>query len=141
MHCRDLQEPPVHRYQHAVAKGSESGIPASDVLSKLELLFPDKIRIPLCLRTEQIKVTPRGKAESFIGKEVSPPKPKLNREIGDLEPSEKAIIDALTGEEGLHPDTVISRTGLDAGEVMSSLTVLELYGIIAEDKSGKYFLV
>lgn len=124
-------------------KGVSLAYRPSDVLSKLELLFPDKIRIPpYAYRTEQIKVTPRAeRRESFIGKEVSPPKPKLNREIGDLEPSEKAIIDALTGEEGLHPDMVISRTGLDAGEVMSSLTVLELYGIIAEDKSGKYFLV
>lgn len=124
-------------------KGVNLAYRPSDVLSKLELLYPDKIRIPsFAYRTEQLNITVKAeKHELTIGKEVSYPKPRLNKDIGELEPCEKAIIDALTGVDGLYPDAVVAKTGLDAGEVMSSLTVLELYGIIAEDQRGKYILL
>lgn len=122
-------------------KGVNLAYRPSDVLSKLELLYPDKIRIPAyAYRVEEIKIKPKAeRREAFIGEETK--KPKLNKEIGKLEPSEQAIVDALVKSKALIPDEIVASTGLDAGDVMSSLTVLELYGVVSEDASGKYSLV
>ncbi len=124
-------------------KGVSLAYRPSDVLSKLELLYPDKIRVPAyAYRAGEIKIKPKSeRRESFIGEEKPAPKPVLKKDIGALEPAEQAIIEALEDSGGLIPDAIIAKTGLDAGDVMSSLTVLELYGVIAEDAGGKYKLL
>ncbi|MFR2043814.1 MAG: hypothetical protein ACLS4A_13335 [Oscillospiraceae bacterium] len=46
-----------------------------------------------------------------------------------MSPEEQTIVDALSGGERL-VDDVIAETGLSTGKLLSSLTMLELKGII-----------
>ena len=62
--------------------------------------------------------------------------------IGKLEPDEVTVVMALKGSGGgLFTDEVVSASGLDAGTVMSTLTVLEVYGVVSQKNDGRYVLV
>ena len=128
-----------------------------DVLSEYEALFPDKIRkedapahqtaypdevrkaaeaekpllkvaqkLRLPRKNENLKkdLAPQGidKTPSASYSDVGSVRPKLL-------PEEQTIVDALSGGERL-VDDVIAETGLSTGKLLSSLTMLELKGII-----------
>ena len=129
-----------------------------DILSEYQALYPDKIQkvtassnqtaypdeVEKSARTEE-KILPKVAQKSILpGKkthlkknlekkaidnqpstaysDVNKPKPKLTEE-------EQKILDALQNGERL-VDDVIAQTGLTTGKLLSSLTMLELKGII-----------
>lgn len=126
-------------------KGVNLAYRPADVLLKSELLYPGKIRIPQFAYKAAAEEQTMPKMEFFVKKEnkrSDTPKPKLNKSIGKLEPCEEAIVTVLEKSSGpLSPDEIVMATGLDAGDMMSALTVLELYGITAADEFGRYRLV
>ena len=76
--------------------------------------------IGLYFLTELVRVDPDRVMSS--NKRTTPPMPKLS-------PEEQTIVDALSGGQRL-VDDVIAETGLSTGKLLSSLTMLELKGII-----------
>lgn len=122
-------------------KGVSLAYRPSDVLSKLELVYPDKIHIPAsAYKTESISPFPKSTLSETIAE--TPKKPqKPSFDMGELEPMEKAIVTLLKSEAGgLIPDAIIEKTLADPSDVLSSLTVLEIYNIVVEDEFGKYSL-
>ena len=128
-----------------------------DVLSEYEALFPDKIRkedAPARQTAYPDEVRKAAEAEKPLLKVAQKPRlPRKNEnlkkdlapqgidktpsapysDVGSvrpkLSPEEQTIVDALSGGERL-VDDVIAETGLSTGKLLSSLTMLELKGII-----------
>ena len=67
--------------------------------------------------------------KKVIDKAPSAPYSDVNKNLPNLLPEERAIVAALTQGERL-VDDVIAQTGLNAGSLLASLTMLELKGII-----------
>ena len=122
-----------------------------DVLSRAELTYPSKIH---AFETAIEDTVPERKAE--IEKPevtekipVSSVKEKAktdgnNRKlyasgIGELEPDEVKVVTAI-GEKALYIDEIIASTGLETSDAMSTATILELCGVIAQDEKGRYFI-
>ena len=128
-----------------------------DILSEYELQFPDKIRkdttpsrqsvseeeLQKCAEGERplAKVAQKSR---IIGKKhpVKEPEDKkvidkadssLYSDVNDILPklseTEQQIVSALTGGEKL-VDEVIAQTGLPAGKVLATLTLLEVKGVV-----------
>ncbi len=118
-----------------------------DVLSKAELLHPEKIHAvetSLEISTESVKpaAKPSPKpAAKPIEKTVSAPEVKkiVTPQIGELEPDEVKVVTAI-GDKALYIDEIIASTGLEASDAMSTATILELCGVIAQDEKGRYHL-
>ena len=68
-------------------------------------------------------------APQGIDKTPSAPYSDVGSVRPKLSPEEQTIVDALSGGERL-VDDVIAETGLSTGKLLSSLTMLELKGII-----------
>ena len=129
-----------------------------DILSEYEALYPDKIRkntAPSHLtaypdevenaleaaekplpKVAQKPLLPKKKKhlkkeldKKVIDKEQSAPYIDLNETIARLSAEEAAIVKAISGGERL-VDDVIAETGLTTGKILSSLTMLELKGVI-----------
>lgn len=128
-----------------------------DVLSEYEALFPDKIRkedAPAHQTAYPDEVRKAAEAEKPLLKVAQKPRlPRKNEnlkkdlahqgidktpcapysDVGSvrpkLSPEEQTIVDALSGGQRL-VDDVIAETGLSTGKLLSSLTMLELKGII-----------
>ena len=128
-----------------------------DVVSEYEALYPDKIRKdtapahmtaypdevkaaeraekPLAKVAEKLRL-PKKKTQpeketdkKGIDKEQSAPYIDVNETLSKLSPEEAAIVKAISGGERL-VDDVIAETGLTTGKLLSSLTMLELKGVI-----------
>ena len=128
-------------------KGVRLAYRPSDVLATAELMYPDKIRITAeSYRTERYDT---GAQPHFTESRVSPDTGVEEvhdgysyEKIGKLEPDEVTVVTALKGAGGgLFIDEVVSASGLDAGTVMSTLTVLEVYGVVSQKNDGRYVLV
>lgn len=129
-----------------------------DVLSEYQSLYPDRIRRDetksrqtvspeeaesaarqeekTLLRVAQDAVLPEKKQKpeqksdkKVIDKAPSAPYSDVNKTLPKLLPEECAIVAALNQGEQL-VDDVIAQTGLNAGSLLASLTMLELKGII-----------
>ena len=128
-----------------------------DVLSEYEALFPDKIRKedapahqtaypdevrkaaeeekPLLKVAQKLRLPRKNEnlkkdlAPQGIDKTPSAPYSDVGSVRPKLTPEEQTIVDALSGGERL-VDDVIAETGLSTGKLLSSLTMLELKGII-----------
>ena len=129
-----------------------------DVLSEYQSLYPEKIRrdetksrqtvypdevegfagreekpLPkVAQKTLLPEKKPTAEKESdkkVIDKAPSAPYSDVNKNLPNLLPEERAIVEALTQGERL-VDDVIAQTGLNAGSLLASLTMLELKGII-----------
>ena len=128
-----------------------------DVLSEYEALFPDKIRKedapvhqtaypdevrkaaeaekPLLKVAQKLRLPRKNEnlkkdlAPQGIDKTPCAPYSDVGSVRPKLSPEEQTIVDALSGGERL-VDDVIAETGLSTGKLLSSLTMLELKGII-----------
>lgn len=128
-----------------------------DVLSEYEALFPDKIRKedapahqtaypdevrkaaeaekPLLKVAQKLRLPRKNEnlkkdlAPQGIDKTPSAPYSDVGSVRPKLSPEEQTIVDALSGGQRL-VDDVIAETGLSTGKLLSSLTMLELKGII-----------
>ena len=128
-------------------KGVRLAYRPSDVLATAELMYPDKIRITAeSYRTERTEdLIPLLPTETRPSSETGVEE-KHNvysfENIGKLEPEEVTVITALKNAGGgLYIDEVVAASGLDAGLVMSTLTVLEVYGVVSQKNDGRYLLV
>ena len=83
-----------------------------------------KLRLPR--KNENLK---KDLARQGIDKTPSAPYSDVGSVRPKLSPEEQTIVDALSGGERL-VDDVIAETGLSTGKLLSSLTMLELKGII-----------
>lgn len=128
-----------------------------DVLAKAELVFPSKIHAaettlddvsPVYKKAEKAEVIPpKDEKPKEKPKDEKPEKKtKLRKsedsrlfapEIGELEPDEVKVVTAI-GENALYIDEIIALTGLEASDAMSTATILELCGVIAQDEKGRY---
>ncbi len=128
-------------------KGVRLAYRPSDVLAAAELLYPDKIRITAeSYRTERsADMIPSHHAETRVSPATGVEEVHTvysYEKIGKLEPDEVTVVMALKGSGGgLFTDEVVSASGLDAGTVMSTLTVLEVYGVVSQKNDGRYVLV
>ena len=135
-------------------KGVRLAYRPSDVLATAELMYPDKIHITAeSYRPENRKeqTAPQNTAFVFPPEEsATDPVTGVDekhdavsfRNIGKLEPDEVTVIKTLKGAGGgMYIDEVVALCGLDAGIVMSTLTVLEVYGIVSQKNDGRYVLV
>ena len=128
-----------------------------DVLSEYEALFPDKIRKedapahqtaypdevrkaaeaekPLLKVAQKLHLPRKNEnlkkdlAHQGIDKTPCAPYSDVGSVRPKLSPEEQTIVDALSGGQRL-VDDVIAETGLSTGKLLSSLTMLELKGII-----------
>lgn len=128
-----------------------------DVLSEYEALFPDKIRKedapahqtaypdevrkaaeaekPLLKVAQKLRLPRKNEnlkkdlAPQGIDKTPCAPYSDVGSVRPKLSPEEQTIVDALSGGQRL-VDDVIAETGLSTGKLLSSLTMLELKGII-----------
>lgn len=126
-----------------------------DVMSEYEAIFPGKIRranvrsrqtvYPDELRKAEAETPQLGVAQhpKTPAKKKETPKEKINVDNGNeapysdvkdklesLTPEERAVMDALGDQERI-VDDVIFDSGLAAGAVLASLTLLEIKGLIA----------
>ncbi len=134
-------------------KGVRLAYRPSDVLATAELMYPDKIHITAeSYRPENRKDPAAQNAEfAFVREEITAdPVTGVDekhdavtfKNIGKLEPDEVTVIKALKGSGGgMYIDEVVALCDLDAGIVMSTLTVLEVYGIVSQKNDGRYVLV
>ena len=128
-----------------------------DILSEYEALFPDKIRKedapahqtaypdevrkaaeaekPLLKVAQKLRLPRKNEnlkkdlAQQGIDKTPCAPYSDVGSVRPKLSPEEQTIVDALSGGQRL-VDDVIAETGLSTGKLLSSLTMLELKGII-----------
>ena len=128
-----------------------------DILSEYEALFPDKIRKedapahqtaypdevrkaaeaekPLLKVAQKLRLPRKNEnlkkdlAPQGIDKTPCAPYSDVGSVRPKLSPEEQTIVDALSGGQRL-VDDVIAETGLSTGKLLSSLTMLELKGII-----------
>lgn len=129
-----------------------------DILSEYEALYPDKIRkmnapahmtvyadelsqevrdeekIPLKVAQKtgfpgNEKAVHKKLEKKIIDKEQSAPYSDVNDILSKLSQPEQAIVKALQNGERL-VDDVIAETGLTTGKLLSSLTMLELKGVL-----------
>lgn len=128
-----------------------------DVVSEYQSLYPDKVKKdtaparmtaypdeveaarmpekPLAKVAEKLKLpkkkTPPKKEtdKKSIDKEQSAPYSDVNETLSKLSAEEAAIVKAISGGERL-VDDVIAETELTTGKLLSSLTMLELKGVI-----------
>lgn len=128
-----------------------------DILSEYEALYPDKVRkddSPAHMRGYEDEAETAAKAEKIqpkvaqkpgilekrkprkqnvdkkvIDKRESSPYSDLNDKLPALTETERKIIDALDPGERL-ADDVIAETGLPAGQVLATLTLLEVKGLV-----------
>ena len=128
-----------------------------DILSEYEALFPDKIRKedtpahqtaypdevrkaaeaekPLLKVAQKLRLPRKNEnlkkdlAHQGIDKTPCAPYSDVGSVRPKLSPEEQTIVDALSGGQRL-VDDVIAETGLSTGKLLSSLTMLELKGII-----------
>ena len=144
----------------AAEQGRDGAIMVSsgwDVLSEYEALFPDKIRKedapahqtaypdevrkaaeaekPLLKVAQKLRLPRKNEnlkkdlAPQGIDKTPCAPYSDVGSVRPKLSPEEQTIVDALSGGQRL-VDDVIAETGLSTGKLLSSLTMLELKGII-----------
>lgn len=59
------------------------------------------------------------------------PEKQLTRKMNPINPTEKKILDCLS-HEPIHVDELTSASGLSAGEVSATLTLMELKGIVSQ---------
>jgi DNA processing protein len=74
------------------------------------------------------------------GKDVK--RPFIKDIYKDLGGKEKKVVEILveSGEEGVHIDTIIRKSGLESGEIGGILSKLEIKGIISSFGNGRYGL-
>lgn len=128
-------------------KGVRLAYRPSDVLATAELMYPDKIRIPAASYRGGSDGPPApafagpGRADPVTGVEEKHDAYTFT-DIGRLEPDEITVVKSLkSAGSGMYIDEVVASSGLDAGTVMSTLTVLEVYGIVSQKNDGRYVLV
>ena len=128
-----------------------------DILSEYQMQFPDKIRKDTAVSRQSVseeelqkaaeaaKPLPKVAQKSRIFSKKQPPKEiedkkvidkagsSLYSDVNDILPKlseqEQQIVTALQGGERL-VDDVIAQTGLPAGKVLATLTLLEVKGVV-----------
>ena len=107
-------------------EGAIPFISADDIIDEYIELYPDK----LCIHkeTDSKKSFDNTSKVDYI---------VLGNLLGKLDGDEKTIVEKI-GLDSLHVDEILSDTGLPAQDVLSSLTMLELGGIITRDINGKW---
>ena len=136
----------------------EGAIPilsAGDIISEYAELYPDKIisegQAPSRSsdkRRQQREVGDRSKSSinshpdniNTIDNEINLDYIGLDKLLGTLSGNERAVAEAI-GNDTLHVDEIIIKTGLPAHQVSSALTMLELNGRAASDGSRYFKLV
>ena len=120
-----------------------------DILSRAELLYPEKIHSfetkfeqasSVRTKTEEKKEYVSVKPEAEPKEQTPGTKRIVTPQIGALEPDEEKVVTAI-GENSLYIDEIISSTGLEASDAMSTATILELCGVIAQDEKGRYYVL
>ena len=132
-------------------KGARMAARPYDVLSSLELAYPDRIRIrddaftmgeseppkasvtaPRTVKTAEAKPAKEKTAQKKAQK-----KPLVAQTLDDLTETERRVMEAIDAG-GSTADAVTARTGLPVSEVMSTLTLLEIYGRVRSEAGGKF---
>jgi DNA processing protein len=72
------------------------------------------------------------------GARTGPPRKEAHAVQPSIEPEPDALVLAVMGEEALHIDAVISRTGLRPADVTAALATLEMRGLVRQFP-GKHF--
>ena len=130
-------------------KGARMAARPYDVLSSLELAYPDKIHIRGDAFTMGESEPPKAPvtaprtakaAEAKPAKEQAPQrkqqkKPLVGQTLDDLTETERRVMNAID-TDGTTADTITVKTGLSVSEVMSTLTLLEIYGRVRSEAGG-----
>lgn len=130
-------------------KGARMAARPYDVLSSLELAYPDKIHIRGDAFTMGESEPPKAPvtaprtvkaAEAKSAKEQTPQrkqqkKPLVGQTLDDLTETERRVMNAID-TDGTTADTITVKTGLSVSEVMSTLTLLEIYGRVRSEAGG-----
>ena len=130
-------------------KGARMAARPYDVLSSLELAYPDKIHIRGDAFTMGESEPPKAPvtaprtaraAEAKPAKEQAPQrkqqkKPLVSQTLDDLTETERRVMNAID-TDGTTADTITVKTGLSVSEVMSTLTLLEIYGRVRSEAGG-----
>ena len=130
-------------------KGARMAARPYDVLSSLELAYPDKIHIRGDAFTMGESEPPKASvtaprtakaAEAKPAKEQTPQrkqqkKPLVGQTLDDLTETERRVMNAID-TDGTTADTITVKTGLSVSEVMSTLTLLEIYGRVRSEAGG-----
>lgn len=133
-------------------KGARMAARPYDVLSSLELAYPDKIHIrndaftmgeseppkALSAAPRTVKnVATRSAGVKTMQKQQK--KPLVSQTLDDLTETERKVIGAI-GADGATADTITAKTGLPVSEVMSTLTLLEIYGRVRSEAGGNFIV-
>lgn len=133
-------------------RGAHLASGPSDVLEALELMFPDIISqsdLPNRIIYNKNRVSDNGygklkqnapKPETKTLKKEKPQKAAEALLPDGLNASEKAICEALALHGSRNADELARQTGLEISEVLSTLTVLEIFGHIIPESGGRYIL-
>ena len=126
---------------------------AKDILKEYEFLYPDKIHFP---SSAKIEIPQFGKAEKPLVTSVkkkteqkrqpSPPpttptkneSPKINPE--GLPEEQRAVCGCLSKENPLSLEEIKNITNISVSDIMSSLTILEIQGIVKALPGGYFAL-
>ena len=124
------------------------------MLSLFEFVYPDKIKInrdsyilgeaeiptaAYVTNTLPKKVTAvkaeRGKDEASPEKKK---KPAVSQTLDYLTATEQKVFDAIDPELGSTADAVAASAGIPIVDVLSTLTILEIYGLVKPVAGGSY---
>lgn len=138
-------------------KGARMAARPYDVLSLFEFVYPDKIKInrdSYILGEAEIptaayvtntlpKKATAAKAERDKD-EASPEKkkkPAVSQTLDYLTATEQKVFDAIDPELGSTADAVAASAGIPIVDVLSTLTILEIYGLVKPVAGGSYLRV
>lgn len=137
-----------------LSKGALMAVRPYDVLKRFEYMFPDKIKpdenayifgetempkAPEIIKSEKPRAKKNASAERRAPKKAAEVKPRVSAELDFLTPTEQTVYNAINPERGSTADAICASTGLNITDVLSTLTLLEIYGRV-KAKAGGMFL-
>ncbi|MBR4949404.1 MAG: DNA-processing protein DprA [Clostridia bacterium] len=127
-----------------IKNGAKLVTSAMDILEEYTYMYGDKLDIEYD-ETETIVPTSRKEEDNYIVEVVDYSKKTSSEEeerkqkfINSLTDVQKMIYDVIT-DKPIHIDEIINITGENVARVSSSLTILEIYGLI-KMMPGKYYV-
>lgn len=132
---------------HLIKNGAKPVFSAEDILCEYENRYGDiidieKAREPLS-KVEYVDYRkPKAKKENThqVHEERNTPCVKKRAEVTDVSEDARIIYGALS-EEPLHIDDIIRATGMSMNVVLSSLTELEITGVVEQMTGKKYKII
>ena len=144
----NIDSPASYGSNQLLREGAIAVLSGRDIVCEYEHMYPDKInleksskktKLPVKRANKQVKEQADSeKTEKKVIDKDEHGEYIVNKQLPDnLSEEEKAICAVLSGKT-LHIDDIIQQCGLNANDVLSALTMLEISGIVRQ-QVGKYF--